>query len=118
MIYLQAGDLDQYITFQERAAGLNSHGQANGAWGNVSGLVDIRARVDTRPGQDTFGAGQERATAPVTFRIRYRATPHERMRVMWRGVPHEIIGRIVNVQGANVALDVTAVAGVADGQQV
>ena len=48
MIYINAGELDQYITLQERAAGQNAHGQATGAWGNVAGLADIRAR-DRKP---------------------------------------------------------------------
>ena len=114
MIYINAGDLDQFITLQERAAGQNAHGQANGAWS--AALTDIRARVDTRPGADPFVAGQEHATMPVTFRIRYRAGVHERMRVLWRGVPYELVGQPINVQGANVALDLPCVAGVGDGR--
>jgi SPP1 family predicted phage head-tail adaptor len=116
VIYLGAGDLDQQITFQQRAAGQNAHGQASGAWANVAGLVNIRARVDTRPGQDAFGAGQEYTTAPVTFRVRYRTTINERMRIMWRGVAYEMTGPPINIQGANVALDITAVAGTGDGR--
>lgn len=112
---IQAGELDQQITFQQRAAGTNAHGQPNGAWANVTGLVDIWAKVDTRPGQDGFAAGQEHASAPVTFRIRYRTTVNERMRVMWRDVPHEIVGKIIDVKGAKVALDVQCVAGTGDG---
>ncbi len=116
MSYLQAGDLDQYITLQARAAGVDSLGNANGAWGNVSGLVDIRAKVDTRPGQDFFAAGQDQATYPATFRVRYRTTITSAMRVLWRSQVFEIVGQPINVKGANVALDLQCVAGRKDGR--
>jgi SPP1 family predicted phage head-tail adaptor len=112
-MYLNAGDLDQYVTLQQRAAGNNAHGQAAGAWVNV--FTNIRARVDTRPGADRFAAGLEHASSPVTFRIRYREGVHERMRVLWRGVVHEVVGQPVDVKGAGVAIDITAVAGLGDG---
>lgn len=119
MIYLNAGELDQYITLQQRAPGQNAHGQANGAWGDVTGLVDIRARADTRPGANGFAAGQEHPTSPVTFRVRYSSTRWStitaHMRVMWRGVAHELVGQPVNVRGANVAIDLPCVAGAGDG---
>lgn len=119
MIYLNAGDLDQFITLQQRAAGQNAHGQASGAWGNVSGLVDIRARADTRQGGDGFGAGQDRPTSQVTFRMRWSETRwttiKASMRVMWRGKAHEIVGEPINVKGADVAIDLMCVAGTGDG---
>lgn len=116
MLTLQAGELDQQITFQERAAGTDTRGQANGAWANVAALTNIWSKADTRPGQDFFGDGQEHATSTVTFRIRYRTTVHERMRVVWKGQTFEIVGRPINVKGANVALDVQCVAGTGDGR--
>lgn len=118
MIYINAGDLDQFVTFQQRASGQNAHGQANGSWGNVSGLVDLRARADTRQGGDSFGAGQDHATSQVTFRLRWSearwAAINPRMRVMWRGVPHEIVGEPINVKGADVAIDLMCIAGTGD----
>lgn len=113
-MYINAGDLDQFITLQQRAAGVDAHGQPNGAWSDV--LVDIRAKVDTRPGQDFVGAGQEQSTLPVTFRIRYRAGVHERMRVVWRGLPYELVGQPIDVKGAKVALDLPCVHGLGDGR--
>ena len=38
-MYLNAGELDQVITVQQRAAGQDSRGQPNGAWSDY--LVDI-----------------------------------------------------------------------------
>lgn len=116
MAYINAGELDQLVTLQQRAAGQNAHGQASGAWENVTLMDNIRARVDTRPGRDAFGAGQEVPTGAATFRIRYRPGVHERMRVMWRGVAYEIVGQPINVQGANVAIDLQCVAGTGDGR--
>lgn len=119
MLYINAGDLDQRITLQQRASGQNTLGQANGAWGNVSGLVDIYARADTRPGADGFAAGQDRPTSPVTFRIRYSATRWStitaQMRVMWKGVAHELVGQPIDVGGKRVAIDLPCVAGAGDG---
>lgn len=113
-MYLNAGELDQFITVQQRAAGQDSRGQPNGAWADH--LVNIRAKVDTRPGQDVFGGGQEQPTLPVTFRIRYRTGLHERMRVVWRGQAYELVGQPINVKGANVAIDLPCVAGLGDGR--
>lgn len=113
-MHLNAGELDQVITVQQRAAGKDSRGQPNGAWSDY--LVDIRAKVDTRPGQDVFGGGQEQPTLPVTFRIRYRTGLHERMRVLWRGQYYELVGQPINVKGAGVALDLPCVTGVGDGR--
>lgn len=114
-MHLNAGEFDQFITLQARAnETADAHGQASAAWVNV--LTNIAARVDTRPGQDTVAAGQERATLPVTFRIRYRTVVHERMRVLWRGQVYELLGQPINVKGANVALDLACVAGLSEGR--
>ncbi len=115
MIYVNAGELDQFVTLQERDdAGVDSLGQPNGAWVDV--FTDIRARADTRPGRDMFAAGQDQATLSTTFRIRYREGVHERMRLLWRGQVYEIVGQPLNVQGANVAIDLVCVAGQKDGR--
>jgi SPP1 family predicted phage head-tail adaptor len=114
-VHINAGDLDQQITLQERAADTrDAHGQANGAW--VAAFTDIWARADTRPGGDYFAAGQEHATMQVTFRIRYREGVHERMRVLWKGQLFELVGRPINIKGAGVALDLPCVAGSGEGR--
>lgn len=114
-VHINAGDLDQQITLQEQdPTDVDAHGQADGAWVNV--FTDIWARADTRPGQDAFAAGQDRATMPCTFRIRYREGVHERMRVLWKGRVFELVGHPVNVKGASVALDLPCVAGLKDGR--
>lgn len=119
-MYLNAGDLDQFVTLQKRATGLDSLGNANGAWENVSGLTDIRAKVDTRPGQDFFAGGQDQATAPATFRIRWSETRWSTitpaMRLTWRGQVFEIVGQPINVKGADVAIDLQCIAGAKDGR--
>ena len=113
-LHLNAGDMDQLITLQERASDArDTRGQANAAWVNV--LTDICARADTRPGSDYFAAGQHHGTQQVTFRIRHRAGVHERMRVLWRGQLFELTGRPVDVRGAGVALDLPCIAGTGEG---
>jgi SPP1 family predicted phage head-tail adaptor len=115
MIYIQAGELDQLITLQQRASSaVDSHGQPSAAWEDV--YADIRAKVDTRPGRDAFAAGQDQATELVTFRIRYRPNVHERMRVVWRTNYYEIVGRPIDVHGAKVAIDLQCVGGIGDGR--
>ncbi len=113
---IDAGDFDQQITLQQRAAGVDSLGNANGAWENVSGLTSIWAKVDTRPGQDFFAAGQDQATYPVTFRVRYRTTILSTMRVVWKSQVFEIVGQPINVKGAGDALDIQCIAGAKDGR--
>lgn len=114
-VYINAGEMDQRITLQQRASeSKDGQGQANAAW--VSVFTDIAARADTRPGQDAFAAGMEHPTQPVTFRIRFRLGVHSRMRVLWRGRVYELVGQPINVRGANVALDLQCVAGVKDGR--
>lgn len=116
MLELDAGDFDQQITLQQRASGVDSLGNANGAWEDVSGLTGIWAKVDTRPGQDFFAAGQDQATYPATFRVRYRTTILPTMRVVWRDQVFEIVGQPINVKGANVATDIQTIAGQKDGR--
>lgn len=113
-VTINAGELDQLITLQERASDArDTRGQASAAW--VNAFTDIMARADTRPGGDFFGAGQDRATHQVTFRIRFREGVHERMRVLWRGQLYELVGRPIDVKGAGVALDLQCVAGTGEG---
>lgn len=114
-LHLNAGDMDQLITLQERGADTrDAHGQATGAWVNV--FTDICAKADTRQGGDFFAAGQDHATMQVTFRIRHRAGVHERMRVLWKGQLYELVGRPVDVKGQGVALELACVAGTGEGR--
>lgn len=115
MVYLNAGELDQRITLQEPPAGLDDLGQAEGDWTDL--LTDISAKVDTRPGQEFFAAGQDHDTYPATFSIRYREGLHERMRVVWRERIYHLVGGPIDVKGQRVRIDLQCVAGKKVGQE-
>lgn len=110
---LSARDKDQRVTFQARASGHNALNEATGAWGDV---VTLWARARPLRGRDFLAAGQAQQTVDVEFGVDYRADLDENMRVLWNGVPHEIVGKPINVDGANHTLLFMCVQGVRDGR--
>lgn len=108
---LSAGEKDQYVTIQSRAAGQNTVGQANGAWGTH---VQLWAQALPVRGSEYFAAGQVQSDASVRFRIDFREDITPRMRVLWRGVAHDIDG-VIDVMGRRTVLELMCTAGRGDG---
>ena len=110
---IAAGDLNQRITFQTRAAGQDVLGQQTGAWVDA---FTIWARADPIRGREFFTAGQMQAEVTVRFVIRYRADAAETMRILWRGEPYDIVSPPIDTDGAREQLELMCVNGVRDGR--
>lgn len=110
---ITAGQLDQRLTLQSRAAGVDVLGQASGAWTTVA---EVWGRARPLRSREIFAAGQAQSVADVEFTIRYRTDIGTTWRVLWRGVPHDITGAPIDVDGQRHWLELLATSGVRDGR--
>ena len=110
---LEAGKLNRRITIQRRAAGVDSRGQASGAWQDVA---TVWAMEMPRSAREFFAAGQYQPELSMAWRIRYRTDITADMRVVDdRGQPWEIVGPPVP-SARREWLDVFGLQGVRDGR--
>ena len=110
---LGAGEFDQRITFEQRAAGEDELGQPSGAWGTV---FQCWAKVTQDASGEVFVEGQMQARTPAKFFIRYRTDITVDMRISWRGSYFEMLGEPVDASGGKHTLVVSCVKGVRDGR--
>jgi len=108
-----AGNLNQRITLQQRAATQDGLGQAAGVWQDVA---TVWGRAQPLRGREFFAAGQTQAAAEVKFTIRYRAGLLPSMRVLWRGQPHDMVAPPIEVEGGREYLELMCATGVRDGR--
>lgn len=110
---LAAGELNQRVTLQARAAGQDVLGRPSGAWQDQ---FTVWAKAEPIRGREFFAQGQMQAEVTVRFVIRYRADVHERLRVVWRGEPYEIVSPPIDTDGAREVLELMCSHGVRDGR--
>lgn len=110
---ITVGMLDQRLTLQSRAAGVDVLGQPSGAWATVA-VVWGRARP--LRSRELFAAGQIQAVTDIEFTVRYRSDVTAAWRVLWRGTPHDITGTPIDVDGQRQWLQLVAASGVRDGR--
>lgn len=109
---VDAGALDQRITLQQRAAGVDALGQEAAAWTDA---VTVWAAAEPLRGREYFAAAQTQSAVDVRFRIRWRAGVAASMRVLWRGVAHDITA-VIEPRGARQELELMCTSGVKDGR--
>lgn len=107
-----AGQLDQRITLQQRAAGQDSRGQESTTWSDVA---TVWASAQPLRGREFFAAAQVQAEATVRFRIRYRDGVVPTMRVLWRSQPYDI-NSVIDVDGGKHTLELMCLEGGRDGR--
>lgn len=114
---LQSGEFDQRVTLQQRASGLDAHGQQSETWQNIATTPTVWAKAEPLRGRELFAASAAQILVDVRFTIRYRADVEASAgwRVVWNGVPHEIVGRPVNVRGRFEELELMTVSGIRGG---
>jgi SPP1 family predicted phage head-tail adaptor len=116
---LGAGKFDQRVTLQQRAAGTDSLGQANGAWADLASLPTVWARAEPLQGREYFAAGQQQSELTTRFVIRYRAdvaTAAAPLRLLWRGVPYDVVSPAIDRLGSREELELMCTTGVRDGR--
>lgn len=110
---LQAAELDQRVTLEQRVTSVDALGQAVETWDAVAA---VWAAAEPLMGREFFAAGQEQSSASVRFRIRYRDDVTADMRVVWRGLQHALVAPPIDVQGARQVLELMCATGVRDGR--
>jgi SPP1 family predicted phage head-tail adaptor len=111
--------LDQRITLQSRATGVDALGQESPAWADLPDVPEVWAQAITKRGREYFAAGSVQADAGVVFRIRYRADVllnSATLRVVWRGVPYDIVEPPQDIDGQREAVDLVCSTGARDGR--
>lgn len=109
---MDPGQLNERITLQSRAAGLDGMGQAIGTWTDVA---TVWAQVMPLRGREFFAAAQVQQELSIKVTMRYRADVVPTMRIVWQGKPHDITG-VVQLGGKKVFMEVMALSGVKDGR--
>jgi SPP1 family predicted phage head-tail adaptor len=80
------GELTELIRLQTRAAGVDAHGQPNGAW---DAGVEVWARRRLLSAREFFAAAQTQQEGTVEYVIRHRAVATSQ-RLVWNGLNHDI----------------------------
>lgn len=109
---MNAGELSQRITLQQRAATEDALGQPVGVWQPVA---TVWASAKPLRGREYFQAEAAQSSVDVKFTIRHRAGVTPGMRLVWKGQPHDIEA-VIDVDGKGEALELMAVAGKGDGR--
>lgn len=109
---ISAGRMDQRITLQSRAAGVDAHGQPSTTWADVA---TVWAQAEPLRGRELFAAGQAQSQVETRFRIRYRAGVVPTMRVLWRSAPHDIVS-VFEPQAGREHLELLCSTGARDGR--
>lgn len=110
---ITAGQLDQRLTLQSRAGGVDALGQASGAWQDVATVWGKARPLRSR---ELFAAGQMQDVSDVEFTVRFRDDVRATWRVLWRGTPHDITGAPIDIDGQRQWLQLLASSGVRDGR--
>lgn len=110
--YLDPGEMDQRITLQQRAAGLDGLGHESGAWTDVRTLW---ARARPVRGREYFAAGQTQSEVTVAFWIPFATDVVPTWRVVWRSQPYDIVS-VIDADGMREHLELMCATGARDGR--
>lgn len=108
-----AGQLNQRVQLQQRAAAENVLGEPEGAWVNLG--APIWAKVEPLAGRELLAAGAMQQPVDTRFVIRWRAGVTPSLRLEWRGQPYDISSALP-VDGGTEWIEIMATSGVRDGR--
>lgn len=109
---INAGQMDQRVTLQQRAAGQNTLGEVVGTWTDVA---TVWAKVEPLRGREYFASGQMQTAVEVRITIRARADVRTTWRVLWRGQAHEVVS-VIDPRAGGEYLELMCTAGIRDGR--
>lgn len=110
---MRAGSLNQRLTLQVPATGLDAHGQESTSWQT---LATVWGSAQPLRGRDFVAAQQVQATVAVKFSVRYSAALLGARRVLWRGEAYDVQGEPIDVAGRRESLELMCESGVRDGR--
>lgn len=108
-----AGQLNQRVQLQQRAAAENNLGEAAGAWADVGG--PLWAKVEPLSGREFLAAGALQQPVDTRFVIRHRPGVTPSLRLVWKSQPYDIVSALP-VDGGIEWIEIMATAGVRDGR--
>lgn len=103
---IDPGELNQRITFQARAAGVDAMGQRNGAWADVASNPSVWAKSANVSSRDIAAAGAHMPGLDAKFVVRHRDDVLPTWRVLWRGVAFAIVGQPAALSGGTEWLEI------------
>ena len=110
---INAGELNQRITLQQKTTTRNAIGEAVVTWSDVA---TVWAKVMPLRGNAFYTANQEQHVIDARFLIRERAGLNVGMRLLWKGQPYDITNLIPGTDQYQGTIEITAVNGVKDGR--
>ena len=113
MKMINAGELNQRITLQQKTTTRNAIGEAVVTWSDVA---TVWAKVMPLRGNAFYTANQEQHVIDARFLIRERAGLNVGMRLLWKGAPYDITNLIPGTDHYRGTIEITAVNGVKDGR--
>lgn len=109
---INAGQMDQRVTLQQRASGQNALGEVVGSWVDVD---TVWAKVEPLRGREYFASGAMQTAVEVRITIRRRADVSTTWRVLWRGQAHEVVS-VIDPRAQGETLELMCTAGIRDGR--
>jgi SPP1 family predicted phage head-tail adaptor len=98
---MNPGLLRHTVTIQQRAAGTDASGAANGDW---TDFATVHAAIWPLRGKELYAAQQYVSQVDSRIRIRYHAGITPQMRVVWQGRIFEIV-YVVDPELRHITLD-------------
>lgn len=105
---INAGQLDERVTLQAKAATQNALGEVTGAWADVA---TVWAKVEPLRGREFFASGQMNSSVDHRVTIRWRSGVVPTMRLQWRGQPLEVIS-VIEPSAARTVLELMCASGI------
>lgn len=103
---MHVGELNQRITFQAQATGVDTLGQRNGAWAPVATDPTVWAKSGNASSRDIAAASAHGGTVDAKWIIRWRADIQAAWRVVWNGGVYAIVGQPAPLAGGTEWLEV------------
>lgn len=88
---LEAGSLNQRITFQAKTQTPDGIGGLETGWANIPSFATVWAAVKVMGGREAIDAARLGATSMYLFTIRNRTDIDELCRIVWKGSNFNIV---------------------------
>jgi SPP1 family predicted phage head-tail adaptor len=109
---MDAGQLDQRLTLQQKSTTTNGFGEDVVTWNDVA---TVWAKAAPLRGREFSSAAETQSSAEVRFTVRFRDDVDETWRLMWRGKAYALVAPPINVGGTREWLEMMCQSGVRDG---
>ena len=102
---MNAGELDQRLTFVERGTGVNALNEPTGTWAPLTTAHTVWAKNAGVSGRDIAAGAALSTTVDAKWIIRWRVVSPA-WRVRWRGDDYQIVGEPAPLAGGRDWLEI------------